>query len=282
MPIALEQRAARPNARRRRQPAETPSSITEDWHTYKQTGSVASRNRLVAYYMAGHVRPIAVRVRAGLPQQVDLDDLIQQGYLGLIDAMDRFDIDREIRFEAFSRTRIFGAIQDYLRSIDPVPRLTRSRSKRLQAVLEDFRKRHGREPTDDELRPVLNVTEPAFQRFLADRRPAATVPFSNVHPDGEGAENPDGDVMASFEDHTEPGPVPIAERNDLRKWLTRGFDHRDRLVIILYYYEHLTMREIGNALGISESRVSQRLESILACLRSRLIDAGAEKEFVFA
>jgi RNA polymerase sigma factor for flagellar operon FliA len=254
----------------------------EDWRRFKASGAVDSRNRLVDYYMDRHVRPIAARMRSQLPHQVELDDLIQQGFLGLLDAMDRFRLDRDTRFETFSRRRVFGAIQDYLRSIDPVPRLARIRSKRLQAAGENFRKEHGRPPTEDELRPMMDLPEPTFEHFMTGPRVGAMVPFSSVLPDSEEPGESDGDAMDSFADRRGEGPVTDAERRDLQRWLTRHFCHRDRLIIILYYYEQMTMREIGVALGISESRVSQRLESIIECLRSRLLSTGAEHEFVFS
>ena len=277
MPAALGEGATRCRAPTF---AESPPSIAEDWRIFKTSGSVTSRDRLVAYYMSTHVRPIAVRVYSGLPHGVDLEDLMQQGYLGLIDAMNRFELDRNTRFETFSRSRIFGAVQDYLRSIDPVPRLTRTRSKRVEEALERFVKRHGRRPTTDDLRKLLDLPEPWFRRALADHNPAAMVPFSHVHPEGGAAEDPETDAMDAFEDASEPGPLMRASQRDLRRWLTRSFDRRDRLIIILYYYEELTMREIAGAVGISESRVSQRLETILACLRSRLVNTGAEREFL--
>jgi len=260
--------------------APSAASLAEDWRQYKRAGSVASRNRLVKYYMATHVRPIAIRVRSGLPQRVELDDLIQQGYLGLIDAMDRFDLTRATRFETFSRPRIFGAVHDYLRSIDTVPRLTRTRSKRVEEVIEGFEKQHGRPPTDGELGQRLDLPEAALHRALADRQPASMVLFSHVGAEGEREEEADGDAMAAFEDVRQAGPMTTAAARDLRRWLTHGLERRDQLIIILYYYEALTMREIAGAIGISESRVSQRLEAILASLRARLLHTGAELEFL--
>jgi len=278
MPIALGEGVSRCRAP---QPEETPPQIVESWAEYKRSGSLAARNRLVTYYMRVLVRPIAIRVRAGLPHHVDVDDLIQQGYLGLIDAMDRFDIERDTRFQTFSRRRVFGAIQDYLRSIDPVPRLTRTRFKQVQALRERFQKEHGRPPTDEEIGPLLDLPEETARRCLADWSPVRIVPFSNVHPDGAGGDEHSGDAMLTFEDHDQPGPCTNAERIDLQRWLTRGLDQRDRLIVILYYYEQMTMHETGQTLGICESRVSQRLDSILARLRSRLLATGAEREFVF-
>jgi RNA polymerase sigma factor for flagellar operon FliA len=278
MPIALGEGSHRGAPDR----PETPAHVIQDWRLYKQGGSVACRNRLVNYYMGNHVRPIAARVHAGLPHQVDLDDLIQQGYLGLIDAMDRYELERDVRFETFSRRRIFGSIQDYLRSVDTVPRLTRSRAKQFQAANERFRKQHGRPPTEDDLRPMLDLPEPVFRRFVTDHQPAAMVPFSHVHPDGPAGEGDDADAMDAFEDHDQSTPDRDVERQDLQHWVTRGLEPRDRLIVVLYYYEQMTMMEIGRVIGISESRVSQRLESILGCLRARLTGAGAEHEFVFA
>ena len=274
MPIALGERAHRVAARAH----DTPEPVLEDWSRYKATGSLASRNRLIAYYMRTHVRPVATRIHSGLPHAVELDDLLQQGYLGLIDAMNRYEVDRATRFETFSRQRIFGAIQDYLRSLDAVPRLTRSRSKRFQAARERFRKKHGRPPSSEELRPLVDLPEPVFRRLITDDRPARIVAFSNVQPD-ESEPDGDGDAMVAFEDRRHGGPARTAERRDFLRWLTRGLDDRDRLILILYYYEHMTMKEIGHTLGCSESRVSQRLDSILQQLRGRLAGLGAEVEF---
>ena len=100
-----------------------------------------------------------------------------------------------------------------------------------------------------------------------------------LFPSGDDAES---DGMHSFEDLRQIGPGLESAKRDLRRWITQGFDRRDRLIIILYYYEQMTMREIGSVVGISESRVSQRLESILECLKSRLAALGAEQEFIFA
>ena len=120
--------------------------------------------------------------------------------------------------------------------------------------------------------------------MLADHEPAMTVPFSNVHPDTEmhSEADADADAMDAFEDPRHPGPDLRVQKRDLKCWLIHSFSQRDRLVVILYYYEQMTMQEIGRALGISESRVSQRLQSILDCLRSRLAATGAEQEFIFA
>jgi len=274
MPTALEGRA---RALRAHEDNTAPRDVEQLWDDYQRCGSDDIRDRLVDYYMSGHVRRIAARIHASLPQQVDLEDLVQEGYLGLIDAMKRFDTARDVRFETFSGRRIFGAMQDYLREIDPAPRLTRSRAKMLDRIIESFQTTHGRPPDEEELRTLLHLPERVFRRLLNRPRPGAMVSFSSVHPDGDW-DDADGDGMTAFTDRSQPSPLGRAEHADLRRWVTRGLPRRDQLIITLYYYEELTMREVGDALGISESRVSQLLDEILGGLRARLGITDAEDQ----
>lgn len=249
------------------------AAIDEVWRKYRQTRSLTLRNILIIHYMSGHVRRIAQRLHAQLPRQVELEDLVVETYEALVDLIERFDIDRNVRFETFSSQRLYGQMRDHLRAIDPAPRTVRCRAKKVQAALESFHKLHGRSPSADELRHHMKLPEKIFKRFLADSRPAIMVSFN-----GAAASSEDADAMAGFEDHHFPTPLDRAEHSDLRRWITQGFNDRDRLILILYYYEQLTMKEIGHTLGCSESRVSQRLESILERLRSRLDRTGSEQE----
>jgi RNA polymerase sigma factor for flagellar operon FliA len=256
-------------------------SIDDVWQSYKRNPSRADRDRLIEYYMTHHVRRIAERMHAQLPKQVDVDDLIQQGYLGLVESIERFDPARNVKFETFSGRRIFGAMRDYLRSIDPMPRLSRIREKRIACVTERFRKEFGREPDEQELCDRLDMSVPRFRRIMGGDRPPLMVHFNAARPEGDSLEDSDG--MRGFEDRAGSTPDINAEHDDLRRWITTGFSRRDRLIIILYYYERMTMKEIGRSLGISESRVSQRLDSILLCLRSRLChQRAALLEFYFS
>jgi len=264
---------------RRSAGSEIPLHVQQLWRSYKDKPTRECRDRLVEHYMATHVRRIAERMHAQLPKQVDVDDLVQQGYLGLVESIERFDPDRNVKFETFSGRRIFGAMRDYLRQIDPMPRLSRIREKKIQTITERFRKEFGREPGEEELRSRLDLPEPRFRRIMGGDRPPMMVHFNNVRP--ESSELDDSDGMRSFEDRGHPTPQRFAEHEDLRRWIMKDFSRRDRLIITLYYYEKMTMKEIGRALGISESRVSQRLDSIIQCLRSRLCHQGAaEQEFL--
>lgn len=248
------------------------------WREYRRTGDESLRSQLIVYYMNTHVRRIASRLHASLPRHVDLEDLVQQGYLGLIDAMKRFNLDRDVKFETFSSQRIYGAIHDYLRRIDPSSRQSRQFFKRIQQAEEAFLKREGRMPSDEELQQELAVEHDEFERMLAHRAPAMPVSFNARSGGEDGGE--DTDAMAIFEDLRQATPLRDAEREGLKEWLCKGFDRRDQLILVLYFYDELTMKDVGRTLGISESRVSQRLDSIIKCLRSRLSFKGAELEFM--
>lgn len=263
--------------------------VRDAWLRFKTAGCAAARDWLIIHYMNGHVRRIAQRLHAQLPRQVEIEDLVQQAYHGLVDVIERFDLERDIRFETFSSQRISGAMRDYLRAIDPVPRLTRAQSKRLQGVVERFQKQHGRAPDDDELRSATDIPEQKLQRMLAEGRPAMMLSYGGGAPDhrgggwggpraGGGGGEDDGDAMHSFEETRLASPLREAERDDLRRWVTEGMSRRDRLIVILYYYEQMTMKEVGRTLGCSESRVSQRLDSIIKCLRARLNRVGGARE----
>lgn len=302
----------------------TGAPIEELWRDFTLTRSSAARNMLIIHYMNGHVRRIAGRLRAQLPPQVDVEDLVDESYEGLVHAINTFDPAKDVRFETFSSKRLFGAMRDYLRRIDPVPRLTRTRAKQMTALIDGFATRHGRPPLPDELRRMIHravdarfrrkcgrdpdaaeqarldkSAETAFNKFMTEGRPALMISFNGDtrgssstgggggsfgggYSGGSGAGGDggdDGDAMANFTSRRSHTPLDRAELADLKRWVTQGFPRRDRLIIILYYYEQMTMKEIGRTIGCSESRVSQRLESILQCLRARLERTGQACEF---
>ena len=261
----------------------SPDVIIGAWSEFKATGSVHSRDLLIIHYMSGHVRRIAHRLSAQLPRQIDPEDLVQHVYRGLVRLIERFDPERDVQFETFSSRRLVGAMRDYLRDLDTSGRQSRQRCKRLRDVETRFLAMHGRRPDECELQMLLDLPdEVEFRKFVDDARAPLTVSFASGGPDGGGAGSgsggsgwDDADGFAGFSDQRLPAPVTGIEREDLRRWLTEGLSRRDRLIVILYYYEQMTMKEIGQTLGCSESRVSQRLDSIIKCLRSRLSRVGA-------
>jgi len=243
--------------------AAMPPGVASAWDAWRARSCPDAFSELVGHYMRRHVRPIAERLRAGLPAHVDVEDLVQQGYLGLIEAMDRFDPAQGVRFETFSSRRVSGAMQDWLRAQDHVPRLMRRRSKLIRQEQDAFRAAHGREPDREELRDRMDVPRAEFDRIVGEDAPPVVITISSVS-------GGDDDDPVSVPDRSPRAPGTGIQRRDLRQWITRDLEPIDRLIVSMYYYESLTMREIGAALGCSESRVSQRLDSILQRLRARV------------
>jgi len=267
----------------RRDRFDTPSDDRELEEQHARRASL--RDWLIIHYMSGHVQRIAQRLHKHLPPLVELEDLINESYDALVCLIEGFDLAQNNRFETYSSTRLKGAMLDYLRAIDPAPRLVRYRAKKVQAAVDQFLKIHGRAPSYEELRRHMAMSERVFAKFWRDARPALMINFNSA---GSGSWGGGGAMDASTADDLEGmdglqdrhTPVPLSgpEREDLRQWITRGFARRDRLILVLYYYEQMTMRDIGDTLGCSESRVSQRLDTILKVLRARLDQARARRE----
>lgn len=235
------------------------------WTRWQTDRCLDSRAVLVDHYMRRQVRPIAERLRGSLPRHVDIDDLIQQGYLGLADAMGRWDPTRGIRFETFSSRRISGAMRDWLRSQDHLPRLMRRRSRRVDRAMDSFRVQHGRVPDREELQCGLDVDDKELGLLLNDSEVPSVVSFGGLE---SGSDDDNG--IEALAPSAELDACEHMQQTDLREFIVRGMEPMDRMIVVLYYYESLTMREIGAVLGCSESRVSQRMDSILNRLRSRV------------
>ena len=255
------------SASRHSRPARSSSHRSEDvaiwWSAWFDRRCGRAYESLVTHYMKSHVRVIAERLRASLPSHIDVDDLVQQGYLGLIEAIARFDPERGIRFETFSSRRINGAMRDWLRSQDPAPRLMRQRARLVDEVTRRFQVVHGRLPDREELQNALGLEGDEFHRVVDEDRPPVLLTTNAVNREGQ-------DDEVSLPARSGQGPTVGVVRHDLRRWVIRGLEPVDQMIVTLYYYESLTMREVGAALGCSESRISQRLESILSRLRARL------------
>jgi len=245
---------------------ETPASIAlETMLHYKQTCCSEARNWLIEYYMRTFVRNAARRIASGLPKCVDPDDLEQVGFFGLIECIDKFDPSRNFKFVTFARQRVEGSMRDELRRIDPASRLARTRTKMIARGIEQFKSEHGRSPTDDELRKILQLDEKEFAAVMRDIHVPNTLQFHPVDED-------DGDgLMAMSIEHKSSG-CGVVDQIDLHEWLCTQLGTYDKLIVALTYTEGLTMLEIGHTLGYSESRVSQRLKHIHAVLKSKISD----------
>ncbi len=248
-------------------------TIKKFWVDYKNAKSEKVRNILMENYL--HlVRYNAERVHSKLPDEVELDDLMSAGVFGLMDAIDAFDMDRGVKFETYCAPRIRGAILDELRSMDWVPRLVRSRAHKIDGATKSLEVELGRQPTDDELAKRIGVPKAEFDKMKRDADAVGVVSLSRKW--FETDSNKDVREIDVLEDKKGTDPVRVMQRKDLKELMTRGLSRAERLIIILYYFEEMTMKEIGATLDLSESRVSQMHSSILARLRAQISDRRKE------
>jgi len=241
--------------------------LTDVWRAFKQSGDRARRNLLMENYLP-IVRYNAERIGAKLPDEVDSDDLMSAGIFGLMDAIEAYDLERGVKFETYCAPRIRGAILDELRSMDWVPRLVRSRSHKLARVSQELESTLGRSPTEPEIAERLKLPRAEFAKLVRDATAVTQVSLSRKY--SETDSNKDVCEIDVIEDKRGEDPVKEIQKRDLRELITRGLTRAERLILILYYYEEMTMKEIGVTLDLSESRVSQMHSSILNRLKTQL------------
>jgi len=253
---------------RRHEQTEHDRPIEDVWAEFVQTKSEDLRNYLVERYL--HlVRFNAERVHSRLPDEVDVDDLMSAGLFGLMDAINCFDLERGIKFETYSATRIRGAILDELRSMDWVPRLVRHRSSKVEAARQQIEMEMGRPATEREIADRIGLDNDEFKKFERDSKAVQVTSITRRTGPTEtsGREQREIDVCG---DEESGNPVKDLQRKDLKELLTKGLSRAERLIVVLYYYEGMTMKEIGATLALSESRVSQMHSSILARLKAQM------------
>lgn len=241
--------------------------IEQVWNQFLQHHDTPSRNTLLEYYLP-QVKYTAARLHSRFPQSVELDDLYGVGILGLIDAINKFDPTRNVKFETYCVRRIHGTIIDDIRKKDRVPRLVRMRAKQLQEVTHRLEAIFGQTPSDEELAGELEMNMEEFYHFQRDANASSLISlntnFSNSDGDEEFGE------LDIIPNHKSQDPFHEILKKDLKESVTKGFSRQEKLIIMLYHFEEMTLREIGDTLGVSESRVSQLHSSIIARLRSHL------------
>lgn len=242
--------------------------VAELWQEYKQTQSKELRN----YFWTKHyplVRYVAEKVYARLPAEVDVNDLVSVGQMGLNEAINAFDLSRGVKFETFCVNRIRGAILDELRAMDWVPRLVRTRTAKLSNASERVFLETGRRPSRDELMQILGIEDGEEREKLEkDGSAIATVSLNRKCFSSDG--NKDVTEIDLYGDESQTDPLEDTQRRDIKELITRGLSRAERLIVTLYYYEEMTMKEIGATLDLSESRVSQMHSSILARLKAQM------------
>jgi len=241
--------------------------IHQSWVDYKTEPTVELRNLLVERYLP-LVKYNAERIWARLPDGVDLDDLISAGVFGLMDAIDAFDLERGVKFETYCVPRIRGAMLDELRTMDWVPRLVRSKHTKVEEARKTLEAELGRPPRSDEMAIKMGMSLEEFEKMSGDATAVSLVSLNKKWYETDSYK--DVREIDILEDKKAEDPTHRLQNRDLMRLVTRGLNRNERLIIILYYYEDMTMKEIGATLDLSESRVSQMHSSIVARLQQQL------------
>jgi len=244
-------------------------AIDQLWREYKSTDSRAARDQLIVHY-APMVKYVAGRVAVGLPNTVEQSDLVGYGIFGLIDAIDKFDIDRENKFETYAMVRVRGSIIDGLRKVDWVPRSVRTKARQVESAFAKLEARFGRAPTDAELADELKISEADLQSIFSQVSFVGVVALDEMLGGGDHGDSTTlGDTIADRDE----GPVAAYEVEETRRQLAStiaAMAEREKIVLTLYYYENLTLAEIGDVLGVTESRVCQIHTRAVIQLRARI------------
>lgn len=249
-------------------------TIDQIWEQFHKTRDDYYRNLLMQHYR-DLVKYCAERLHSKLPDKVELDDLTSAGIFGLMDAIDAFDPSRGVKFETYCAPRIRGSILDELRSMDWVPRLVRARAHQLAKATHSLEIHLGRKPDEEELAEELDMDMEEFSRLLRDANAASLVSLNTKCGDDDGEK--DVREIDVIKDQKSQDPILEAQKRDLKNLLTKGLTRAERLIVVLYYYEEMTMKEIGATLDLSESRVSQMHSSIVARLKAQM--NSRKKEF---
>jgi RNA polymerase sigma factor for flagellar operon FliA len=247
------------------------TDLRELWSRYKKTGDEKAREQLVLAY-SPLVKFVAGRMSSGLPAHIEEADLISYGLLGLIGAIERFEPEREIKFETFAVARIKGSIVDELRSLDWVPRSVRAKAREIEAAHTKLERELGRVPTDDEVATSLGVSSDDYQESLMQISNSSIVALDELWTVSDSS----GDQVSLLDTMRDPNAVDparelgVSELKDRLAHAISRLPEREKLVVALYYYENLTLREIGEVLGVTESRVSQLHTKAVLRLKARL------------
>jgi RNA polymerase sigma factor for flagellar operon FliA len=250
------------------------AALQQLWRDFKKTGEQPLRERLILHY-SPLVKYVAGRVGVGLPPNIEQADLVSYGIFGLIDAIEKFDLERAIKFETYAISRIRGAIIDELRSIDWIPRSVRYKAREVERAYASLEAKLHRTPTEPEVAAEMGITLDELHTIFS------RVSFVNVVALDEllnvGGEKGDKlSLVDTLEDTKAEDPVAAFESEETKYLLAKAINHlpeREKIVVTLYYYEGLTLAEIGQVLGVTESRICQMHTKAVLQLRGHLADA---------
>ena len=238
------------------------------WEEYAKAKSPEIREKIILEY-APLVKVVAGRLSMYLGYNVEYEDLVSYGIFGLIDAIDKFDFLKDVKFETYASLRIRGAILDQIRKMDWIPRTIRQKQKKIDAVIRDIEARYGRSATDEEVSSGLGITEEEYLDWQSQMKITNVVSLNEFLEQGSEVPNEASQSRSSQFD----SPEEVLERDELKKMLTESLElltQKERKVIVFYYYEDLTLKEISNILGVSESRISQLHTRALQKMRTKM------------
>lgn len=238
------------------------------WEQYNINHDQRIKDALIMKY-ASFVKYVAGRIAVNLPSNVEFDDLVSYGILGLIDAIDKYDSERNVKFKTYAKTRIRGAIFDELRVLDWTPRSIRQKARKLEKAYAKLEGKLGRDAKDEEIAEYLNIDISELHKLFDETKKSLLLSLDEIFYDDE-----EGSSRFDFiEDQKSDNPQSKIEEAEAKKILADAISKlsdRERMVITLYYYEELTSKEIGKILGVSDSRVSQLHTKAILRLRGRL------------
>lgn len=240
------------------------------WEDYAAARSPEIREKIILEY-APLVKVVAGRLSMYLGYNVEYEDLVSYGIFGLIDAIDKFDCLKDVKFETYASLRIRGAILDQIRKMDWIPRTIRQKQKRIDAAIKEIETRYGRSATDEEIAKILGITDDEYLDWQSQMKITNVVSLNEFLEQGSEVPNEAGSTKSAAFD----SPEEILERDELKKILAQALElltEKERKVILLYYYEDLTLKEISNILEVSESRISQLHTRALQKMRGKMGD----------
>lgn len=240
------------------------------WEEYENTKSQEIREKIILEY-APLVKVVAGRLSMYLGYNVEYEDLVSYGIFGLIDAIDKFDCLKDVKFETYASLRIRGAILDQIRKMDWIPRTIRQKQKKIDAAIREIETTSGKSATDEEIAQILGISDEEYLDWQSQMKITNVVSLNEFLEQGSEVSNEAAPTKSAVFD----SPEEILERDELKKMLAQSLEiltEKERKVILLYYYEELTLKEISNILEVSESRISQLHTRALQKMRGKLGD----------
>jgi len=248
--------------------------IIKMWRRYKKTGSEQIREGLIKRYLY-LVKFVAGRVAVGLPANVEFGDLVSYGILGLLDAIEKYDPEQGNKFETYGVTRIRGAIMDELRKLDWAPRLLRKRARDIGKKMLELEEKYGRTATDEEVASSLNMTVEELSGLYQELSSTSFLPLDEIWENEDGSKPVNRLQLASHS--LEDDQLEMMEKAEIRELMAEAVEklpEKEKLVVVLYYYENLTLKEIGAVLNVSESRVCQIHSKVMLRLKAHFKRMG--------